>query len=84
LILLFGFQGKTLMSCTDENLKRLKFKMENAMNAEQTILVSDPDAILALIARLKAAEAVIKEADDHGFTDKAIELHTVWEKSKGA
>jgi hypothetical protein len=38
---------------------------------------------LALIARLEAAEALIKEADAFGFSDKAIELHSEWLASKG-
>ncbi len=68
---------------TDEDLRRLKDYAEWTDSDDPTahrMTIEDKD-ICALLARLEAAEAVIAEADDHGFSDKAVELETVWRKA---
>lgn len=63
------------MSFSDKDLRELK----NDLAIGGVITAYIPE----LIDRLEAAEALIKETDDYGFSDKAIALHTAWRKEAG-
>jgi hypothetical protein len=68
---------------TDDDLKRLKDEISDPLYQQSENRQMMLANYSALVARLKAAEAVIREIDDNGFTYKALTLHDAWLKAAG-
>jgi hypothetical protein len=73
------------MTFTDDDLKRVKGEIPKGMagygfDDMDTFTMED---LQALIARLEAAEAVIRVTDEHGFNDRAFDVYETWRKAAG-
>lgn len=74
----FGYIPKNVYLFTDEDLKRLKFNIEN--HAPNWI---DKDNLSGLLVRLEAAEALLNDLEEEEYDGNRIGLMKKWRKAAG-
>lgn len=71
------------MTCTDDELKRLKARVTCTLYDDEAWLLNDYEQIKALLVRLEAAEAVVEAAESGAVTVRLDFLIKAWRKAAG-